>query len=74
MRSSGAKAARHTDQRHRGRLVEPLGNLGAGAPGPIPARADDDVGTADGEGFDAKRCQNLELSRWSLRSRTAPVP
>ena len=46
----------------------------SGTPGAILPRADDDVGAADGEGFDTKRGQNFELSRWGLRSHSAPVP
>ena len=36
--------------------------------------ADDDVGAADGERLDAKRRENLELSRRTLRSRSARGP
>ena len=70
----GREAARDADEGDRGLLVEPRGELGAGAPGPRRPGADDDVGAADGERLDAKRCEDLELSRGDLRSRSAPGP
>ena len=71
---TSCKPAGHADERDRRPGIEPRGELGSGTPGAILPRADDDVGAADGEGFDTKRGQNFELSRWGLRSHSAPVP
>ena len=54
-RSSGARPPATPDEGDGGPLVEPGGQLGAGAPGAAGPGADDDVGAADGEGFDPKR-------------------
>jgi hypothetical protein len=55
----GSERSRHPDKGDGCLFVEPGGELGAGAPGTLGARADDDVGAPDGEGFDPKRGKDL---------------
>ena len=46
---------------------------GTGTPGALGTGADDDVHATDGEGFHAKRCEDLEISRRGLRSHSDRV-
>src|SRR5208283_379237 len=70
----GLESPRNPDQSKGRQRIEPRGQIGTGTASTVRPGTDDDVCTADGAGFDAKRRQNLEISRETLRSRSVPAP
>jgi hypothetical protein len=68
------ETACHADEGDRRLLVEPRREIASRTPGALGTGADDQIGATDCERLDAKGRQNLELSRWTLRSRSGPAP